>query len=47
MTLEEKIHRLAEILDTTIDSLLCVVPHNHKDCLEYLKSQVEEIIDEN
>ena len=47
MTLEEKIHTLAEILNTTIDSLLVVVPYNHRDCLEYLKSQIEEIINED
>lgn len=47
MTSEEKIRELTEIVGLMLDSLLCVVPHNHRDCLEYLRDRVEELTNED
>lgn len=47
MTPEEKIRELAEIVSFCIDSLLSVVPHNHKQHLQYLQERADELAKEN
>lgn len=47
MTPEEKIRELAEIVGFCIDSLLAVVPHNHKQHLQYLQERAEELAKES
>lgn len=47
MTPEEKIRELAEIVGFCIDSLLAVVPHNHRNHLEYLRERAEALAEED
>ena len=46
MTSEEKLSELLEITGAIIDSLLHVVPPNHKDYLRSLRDRVEELANE-
>lgn len=47
MTTDEKIRELAEIVGSCIDSLLAVVPHNHREYLGYLKERAESLTEED
>lgn len=47
MTDAEKIQELAEIVGFCIDSLLSVVPHNHRAHLEYLRERAEALAEED
>ena len=47
MTPEEKICQLAEICVAVIDSLLSVVPYNHRDYLEHLRGLAEQLANED
>lgn len=38
---------LAEIVGSCIDSLLAVVPHNHREYLGYLKERAESLAEED